>query len=118
MRTSLIAVAASGVVLTAGALLISGVGPAFSVAVGAFLAVGNLWALARVVVAVFPSDEKSQRGPSAWGLVAALKMIAFVAAAWLLMQEGVVSPIPLVVGRGSLPVGIAIGAVVSDRGEA
>jgi hypothetical protein len=118
MRTSLIAVAATGVVLTAGALLVAGVGTAFSVGMGAFLAVGNLWALARIIVSVFPADQTPRRGPGAWAVIAALKMVAFLAAAWLLMQEGVVSPIPLVVGVCSLPVGIAIGAVVSDRGEA
>jgi hypothetical protein len=132
MRTSLKAVAATGLVFTACALLAAGAGPAFSVGMGAALAVGNLWALAKIVASVFPADgtspgspergqtpeDKPRRRASAWGVVAGFKMIAFLAAVWLLMQEGVVSPIPLVVGVCSLPVGIAIGAVVSDRGEA
>jgi hypothetical protein len=31
------------------------------------------------------------------------------------MRHGVVSPLPMLVGFGSLPIGIAIGSLVSDR---
>jgi hypothetical protein len=45
-------------------------------------------------------------------------MFGLLAAAWLLMRHGVVSPVPMLVGFGSLPIGIAIGSLVSDRGAA
>ncbi len=44
-----------------------------------------------------------------------LKMLGLVGGVWLLMRHGVVSPIPMVVGFGSLPIGIVIGSLVSDR---
>jgi uncharacterized membrane protein len=43
-------------------------------------------------------------------------MFGLVVAVWLLMRYGLVSPVPLLVGFGALPIGIAIGSVVSDRG--
>jgi hypothetical protein len=42
-------------------------------------------------------------------------MLGLVAAVWLLMRHGVTAPLPMVVGLGSLPIGIVIGSLVSDR---
>jgi hypothetical protein len=42
-------------------------------------------------------------------------MFGLVVAVWLLMRHGVVSPLPMMVGFGALPIGIAIGSLVSDR---
>jgi hypothetical protein len=126
MRVSLVTVALSGGVLAFCALAFLGAPAAFSVAIGAGLATGNLWALARIVAELLP-DERSGRqdargggarntGP--WAVVALLKMFALLATAWLLMRHGVASPAPMLVGFGSLPIGIAIGSLVSDRGAA
>lgn len=118
MRTSLAAVAISGGFLTLGALVFGGAAAALSVGTGAGLALGNLWALARIVVALLP--DESGRTPSGglggWALLGMLKMVGLLGAVWLLMRHGVVSPLPLVIGFGALPIGIAIGALVSDRG--
>jgi hypothetical protein len=118
MRTSLAAVAISGALLTLGALVFGGASSALSVGIGAGLALGNLWALARIVVALLP--DGSGRTPSAglggWALLGMLKMVGLLGAVWLLMRHRVVSPLPLVIGFGALPIGIAIGALVSDRG--
>jgi hypothetical protein len=42
-------------------------------------------------------------------------MLALLALAWLLMRHGIVSPLPMLIGFGALPIGIAIGSLVSDR---
>ena len=110
LRTAIAAVAVTGVAFTGAALFFFGVRVAWSVAVGAGLAALNLWALARVIST--PGDEAPSRRR---GVLAALKMLGLVAAVWLLMRHGVTAPIPMVVGLGSLPIGIVIGSLVSDR---
>jgi len=110
LRTSLAAVAVSAAVFTVCAL-------ALSVACGGALATGNLWALARVVAALLPDTRRTAEAQSrgAWSLLAAVKMVGLVAVAWLLMRRGIASPVPMLIGFGALPIGIAIGSLVSDR---
>jgi len=117
MRTSIAAVALVGVGFALVALLVFGISAGISVAVGAAIAAANLWALARIIAALLPDDAQSARSQSkaAWALLAVLKMFGLVFAVWLLMRHGVVSALPMVVGFGSLPIGIAIGSLVSDR---
>lgn len=120
LRTAIVAVALVGAALSVGALLIFGLATALSVAAGAGLATGNLWALARIISAILPSTGEGargqiERGRAGWAIVAILKMFGLIAAVWLLMRHGVVSPLPMVVGFGALPIGIAIGSLVSDR---
>jgi hypothetical protein len=121
MRRTLGAVAVAGGVLSLGALAFFGVATAFSVAIGAVIAVGNLWILARVIGALLPGEDEAEaarsQSRSAWSLVAILKLFGLVAVVWLLMRHGVVSPLPMLVGFGSLPIGIALGTLVSDRGR-
>jgi hypothetical protein len=118
LRTAIATVAVAGGALSAAALVFFGPAPALSVAVGAGIAAGNLWALARIVVALLPAEVRAAQKQSraGWALVAMLKMLGLVAAVWLLMRHGVVSPLPMLVGFGALPIGIAIGSLVSDRG--
>jgi hypothetical protein len=118
MRVSLASVAATGGALTVGALLFAGVTTALSVAVGAALGLGNLWALARIVSGLLPGQGRESAGLGGWAVLGALKMIGLMAAVWGLLHLGVVSALPLVVGFGALPLGIAIGAFVSDRDAA
>ncbi len=123
---SIAAVAASGAVFTLGAAVLWGVGTAISVAVGASIAAANLYVLARIVSAVLPQAAQAEPDPSgrasrgaatglAWGLFALVKMIVLFGGIWLLMVKGLVSPIPLVVGYGALPIGIAIGSLIRDK---
>jgi hypothetical protein len=117
LRTSLAAVVIAGAVLVLLALAFASVGAGVSALVGAALAAGNLWLLARIVAELLPNDragaESQSRG--GWALVAGIKMFGLVALAWLLMRHGIVSPMPMLVGFGALPIGIAIGSLVSDR---
>jgi hypothetical protein len=117
LRTSLGAVVIAGAALALLALAFASVGAGLSVLAGAALAAGNLWLLARIVAELLPSDRAGAEAQSrgGWALVAVLKMFGLVAIAWLLMRHGIVSPMPMLIGFGALPIGIAIGSLVSDR---
>jgi hypothetical protein len=120
LRVSLVAVAVAGVALTVAALALFGGAGAGSAATGAALALGNLWGLARIVGALLPGDTQAAKAQSraSWALLAALKMLALLGITWLLMRHGLVSPLPMLIGFLSLPIGIAIGSLVSDRSGA
>ncbi|HEY4013337.1 MAG TPA: ATP synthase subunit I [Polyangiaceae bacterium] len=123
LRATLVSVAACGAILTLAALIVFGAGTAASVGTGAALAAANLWTLARIVTALLPQDvppgetsrEDSGRGRGAWTVVALLKMGALFGAVWSIVRYSLVSPIPMLAGFASLPLGIAIGSLVSDR---
>jgi hypothetical protein len=117
MRVAITAVAITGSVEAVAAAAFVGLEAAASVALGAALAVINLWALARIVVALLPDDSATAATQSrvAWAILAAVKMVGLLAVSWLLMRHGVVSPLPMLVGFLALPIGIAIGSLVSDR---
>jgi len=119
MRTSLVAVAATGATMALAASVVSGPRAGASAGLGAALAVANLWALARIVAALLPATAPGAQAQSraAWGLVALVKMVAVLAVAWLLMRHGLVSPVGMLVGVCGLPIGVAIGSLVSDRSE-
>ena len=120
LTASLLAVALSGGTLALAAFLFFGPTGGVSAGVGAGLAVGNLWALARIVSGLLPEDAESSRQQSrtAWALLGAMKMLALLLITWLLMRRGLVFPMPMLVGFLSLPIGIAIGSLVSDRSAA
>jgi hypothetical protein len=117
MRVALGAVAITGAVFGVAAAAFVGLDAAFSVLLGAALAVGNLWALARIIVALLPDDAGGAAAQSrvGWAILAAVKMVGLLGVSWLLMRHGVVSPLGMLVGFMALPIGIAIGSLVSDR---
>jgi ATP synthase I chain len=117
LRTAIATVAIVGAALSAAALAFFGPAAALSVTMGGGIAAANLWALARIVAALLPAEPEAAQAQSrgGWALLAALKMFGLVAAVWLLMRHGVVSALPMLVGFGALPIGIAIGSLVSDR---
>lgn len=105
-----------GAAFTLGALPISGKRAAFSVFVGAVIAVGNLVALRAIIRALMPASdaEPGSAGGSgaAWALFAVLKMVLLFGGVWMLLTRGMVDPIPLVVGYGVLPIGITASALL------
>jgi hypothetical protein len=117
MRAALISVAIGGAGLAAATAAVFGLRDGLSVAAGAGLAAGNLWALARVVLSLLPEEGEAAaaQSRSAWSLVAVLKTAGLLVAAWLLLRYRVAAPLPMLVGFGSLPMGIAIGSLLSDR---
>jgi hypothetical protein len=115
-----LAVGLSGAALSTAAFAFGGPGAGLSAGLGAALATGNLWAWGRIVSALLPEGAGGARAqrPAAWALVAGLKVLAVVSAAWLLMRHGVASAGSMLFGLLSLPIGIAIGPLVSDRNAA
>jgi predicted lipid-binding transport protein (Tim44 family) len=63
-----------------------------------------------------PVDHRAEgrRGGAAWGGFALLKIIVLFGGIWILLTRGWVDPIPLVVGYGVLPLGIAASSVLSS----
>ncbi|MDP9151884.1 MAG: hypothetical protein M3O36_18330 [Myxococcota bacterium] len=132
LRTAIAAVALSGAVVALATAAFGGSGAALSAATGASLAAANLWLLARIVTSIFPDEgpeasghpgaragataaSSATRASAGWTVVVLLKMIGLFGVVWLLMRHGAVSPLPMLVGFGALPIGIAIGSLVSDR---
>jgi hypothetical protein len=52
-----------------------------------------------------------------WGVLAVLKVVGLFGGVWLLLGSHLVEPMGLVVGWGALPLGVALGAFVSDKTE-
>ncbi|HXX68814.1 MAG TPA: ATP synthase subunit I [Polyangiaceae bacterium] len=117
LQTSLSTVAWSGAALAMTGALLAGAWTGVSIGAGAALASANFWALSRIVVALLPEDRAGAEAQSraGWALVAALKLGALLTAVWLLLRGQLVSPLPMLIGLSALPIGIAIGALVSDR---
>lgn len=136
IKTSIIAAATLGGVFTLAALGTHGAKTAVSVALGAAIAVANLFTMRAIVRALVrtpiedppkdpdgESDGSSEgdtekkpepdhqsagrRGGAAWGVFAVLKIFVLFGGIWILLTRGLVAPIPLVVGYGVLPLGIA-----------
>jgi hypothetical protein len=97
------------------------------VATGAAIATGNLFFLAVIVRKLLPEEGHDTAGPSArgagagdrggagWAVLAVLKLGGLLGLMGLLMYLRIVSPLALLAGFGALPLGIAIGSLVSDR---
>jgi hypothetical protein len=131
MRMALLGVGAVGALFCLGGCLVWGARVALSIGIGAAIAAANLYVLAQIVASmigvtgdrgVSPGQARAGEEPApaqgnagAWGVVAFFKMNALIAGVWYLMTKGLVAPIPLVFGYGSLPIGIAIGSLVSDK---
>ena len=114
LREAAFWVAGAGALLSLGMLFFFGLRAGISTAVGAALACANLYILSRVVAAMLGRGSSVK----AWRAVGVVKMISLIAAVWLLLTTGLVDPIPLVVGLGALPLGLATGSMLSTgRGK-
>jgi len=115
MRTALVAVATFGAMFAIGAGCGWGMREAWSVAAGVVIAVLNLSRILGALVGA-RSDEASERDDAGlWGVLAVVKVCGLFGGVWLLMSSHLVDPLPLVVGWGALPVGIALASFVSDK---
>jgi len=108
---------------------------AMSVGLGAAIAVANLLTMRAIVRALLPVSESEEegeadgqtdhraagkRGGTAWGVFALFKMVILFGGIWFLLTKGLVAPIPLVVGYGVLPLGIAassLSTALAPRGR-
>jgi hypothetical protein len=115
-RRVFVVVAVAGLLLGGGAYALRGERIALSALVGTLLGLSNLYILARIVAVIaVPHEDAKSNGASTWGIIALGKLMALTGIMWLLMTRHLVDPIGLVVGYGALPIGIAIGGVVSDK---
>jgi len=110
LRASLVGTAVCGAALALGASLLMGPKAGLSTAVGAAVAEVNLWALAQIVSALLRDGRAG-----AWAYIAPLKMFALLAVVGLMMRYTTVAPLFMVAGFCALPMGIAIGSLLSDR---
>lgn len=119
LRAALITVVVSASLFTGVAAFAWSLRAAASVAVGGAIATANLYVLARIVASLMPGEDGREAsvsgGTRAWGVLALFKMIALFGGVWMLMSHRLVDPMPMLVGFGALPIGIAIGSIVSDR---
>jgi hypothetical protein len=114
---------------------------ATSVLVGATIAVANLLTMRAIIRALLPPPEedkadgedggtgqlprddrndrndhkkKGNWGGVAWGLFAGFKILILFGGVWILLTQKLVDPMPLTVGYGVLPLGIAARALWSS----
>ena len=129
------AAAIIGAGLALGAFNLYGTRAAYSVLVGAAIAVANLLTMRAIIRALIPAPDQAENveggtpegetgeaeppktkghAASAWAVVAALKILVLIGGLWFLLSRQLVDPMPLVVGYGVLPLGIAASAVWSS----
>lgn len=58
--------------------------------------------------------REGKRGGAAWGAFAVVKIILLFGGIWILLTKGLVDPMPLVVGYGVLPLGIAASSLYTS----
>ena len=115
LKTALLGVVALGAMCAAVGATVSGARAGASIAIGAAVAASNLYALARIIRAL--ATPGASRSATGWSFALLVKMAFLFGGLWLLLTWRVVTVIPLVVGYMTLPLGIAIGSLVSDRNE-
>ena len=110
MRAPVIAVAATAVVLTVAAVPTFGFQSALGVAIGGALATVNLIVFARAGRAFL-----EKKGTTPWAMVAVLKLVLLFGGVWMILRTGIVSPLALACGYGSLPIGITLGSLFGPK---
>jgi len=108
---SVIAVGAASAGIALGAF---GARVAFSIAVGAGIAVLNLWALRGVVRSLVAAAAQTERG-AGLGFFLGPKLVALLALTWILLARHTVSAGGFAIGFSALPIGVAIGALVCEK---
>lgn len=105
MNAALTGVALFGVVLALLTLAGWGIHSAGGVALGAAIATLNLWAFTRIGQALLSGQE----GHAArWASFGVFKLVALMVGIYMLIEFGLVEPIPLMVGYAALPGGITL----------
>jgi hypothetical protein len=107
----LFAVAAIGVALSLGGLLIGGSRIALNTGIGAALATVNLWLFTRIGTGFFA--RRGIRAPFA--LLAPIKLIALFASVAMVLRADFANPIAFLVGYLALPIGIVVSQLVGLR---
>jgi len=133
-----------GLALTIAAAAVFGTRTALSVGIGATIAVLNLVTMRAIIRAMVRTSEaddaaanatatpdgdakteveepeakdhvaEGKRGGAAWGAFAMVKILVLFGGIWILLTRGLVDPIPLVIGYGVLPLGIATSSLFAS----
>ncbi len=111
LRYSIMAVSVVGLVGTIASVWLGGTTIARSVAIGAAIAVGNLWLLAQMVRGFLA--RKGSVVP--WSLIAVLKFVALFGAMYVLVRTRIVHLLPCAFGFGALPIGIVLAELFGGR---
>ena len=106
MTAAYITVCAAGGLLFLGAGLTYGARTMLAVGLGAALAVSNLWVLERLVAAFLKTTG------GRWTAIATVKAAVLLAVVTFLVKSGAVDLLPIVVGFGSLPIGIVFSGIL------
>lgn len=129
IRRTLIGVAVIGAIFGIGSIYMRDARITASVFIGAGLALGNLWVLAKIVKSMMPEEESSDGAPgdeglrhgdgkgaaSGWGILAVIKILALFGGAFVLWKSGVALPLPTLLGYGALPLGIVLTSTMTPR---
>lgn len=114
MNTTLTSVAVFGVAMALLALAIFGIHSAGGVALGAAIATVNLWAFSRIGEALL----SGRQGHAAkWAALGVFKLLALLGGVYVLINLGLVEPIPLMVGYAALPAGITLATFFNKPDE-
>jgi hypothetical protein len=111
LQAGLWSILAIGAALGLGALALSGWRAALSLAAGAGLGAGDLWALGRIVRGLL--EPNGAKGP--WIVVGVTKWLGVLGILYLLIRSGFADILPLALGLGTLPLGILMAQLVSPR---
>lgn len=111
IRSVLVAIIASGVVISVATAIGWDVQTGVAAFVGAALAVLNLVLFARLVSAFL--TQKAQAGP--WAVLGALKLVGLFACVYILVTRGGVSAYGIALGFAALPIGITLGTLFRGK---
>jgi hypothetical protein len=84
---------------------------AVGVALGGGLATLNL--VAFILIGKAFLDRRGSSAP--WAIVGGMKLLALIAAAWLIIRSELASGLALAAGYGALPVGITLGSLFGKK---
>jgi hypothetical protein len=110
IATALWSVAVVGALFAVAGPVLLGPGTRLSIALGALLAVGNLWAVARMVRG-FLHPAGGVRSP--WVSLAMLKFGLLFLGVMFLVRGGFAKVLPLAIGYAALPLGIVVSQLKS-----
>ncbi len=112
-RVTLRSVAGVAIFFTAISLFRGGAHSALGAMLGGAAAILNLMAMRRIVASLVSGTAEGDLGRGkAWGTIAVVKLFALLVGVALLLVRGVAPAVPFLFGYVSLPVGIALGALL------
>ncbi len=116
IAAALWSVVIAGALVTLGSVSLFGLRQAGSTALGAALAVMNLWAIGKLVRGLLGGGKAR----ASWGPLGMLKLAAIFVVLGVVVKRGWVDVLPFALGYSALPLGIVLSQLKSNpaaRGE-